>query len=196
MPHRNPILPLVLLMFVTASPACSEDGPPTTIQRSQFLESERSIYFARDAERHGDTLNAVEQYTTTVSLIEAGAPRGLNLSSSASPEKWVSIGCTVLPSSADRQERVDRGIAVAQSDDRSRWAPSPDTVAAFKKDAASPAMRVLDDGTSDIALGASARPPTPPQPPGLVNGDDAVRYGVAAWEQMARGDLRVKRIQY
>jgi hypothetical protein len=103
---------------------------------------------------------------------------------------------SALSSTTAEQKRVDAGIAAAAEDNPNSWAPSPESVAGAKKDAAAPPIQMVDDGISDIALGNMPRPPAPPPPPKLATGDEAVQYGLPAWEQIARGELRVKRIQY
>lgn len=94
------------------------------------------------------------------------------------------------------QAHVAVGIAVAEADDPDRWAPSREAVEQMKRDAAAPPIRMADDGSSDIALGEMERPPVPPEQPRLPGADEADRYGLAAWEQMARGEVKVKRIRY
>jgi hypothetical protein len=97
---------------------------------------------------------------------------------------------------AAEQEHVDAGVVASSEDDPDRWAPSPESVARAKQDIAMPPIQMADDGTADIALGDMPRPPAPPPPKKLTNGDEADQYGLPAWEQVARGELRVKRIQY
>lgn len=94
------------------------------------------------------------------------------------------------------QEHVQAGVAAADADDPSRWAPSPRAIESAKKEAAQPMVQMADNGGADIALGAMEKLPPQPEPPRLSNGDEADQYVVPAWEQIARGDLRVKRIHY
>jgi hypothetical protein len=94
------------------------------------------------------------------------------------------------------QEHVAAGIAVTDTDDPNRWAPSPEAVEQAKKDAAAPPIQLADDGSTDIGLGEMEKPPVPPEPPKLANGDEADQYGLPAWDQIAHGDLKVKRIHY
>ncbi|QEX22479.1 hypothetical protein FRZ61_24110 [Hypericibacter adhaerens] len=100
------------------------------------------------------------------------------------------------PAQQAEQEHVEAGVAAAEADDPSRWAPSPEAIAQARKDADAPPIEMADDGSSDIALGGMERPPVPPAPPRLLEGDDADQYGLAAWEQIARGDLKPRRIHY
>ena len=97
---------------------------------------------------------------------------------------------------AAEQEHVDAGIVAASEDNPSRWAPSSESIARAKQDLASPPIQMVDDGSTDISLGSMPRPPVPPPPKKMSNGDEADQYGLAAWEQVARGELRVRRIQY
>lgn len=97
---------------------------------------------------------------------------------------------------SEEQAHVEAGIAAAESDDPKRWAPSREARERAKKNAAAAAIALADDGTSEIALGQMERPPVPPPPPKLRSGTEADQFGLPAWEQIARGDLRPKRIQY
>jgi hypothetical protein len=73
---RRLVPPLAALIAASAQ---AQTGGPQPVRRGQFLESERSIYFARVAEKRGDVASAAQEYTTAISLIEASAPRGLDL---------------------------------------------------------------------------------------------------------------------
>lgn len=94
------------------------------------------------------------------------------------------------------QEHVQAGIAAADGDDPNRWAPLPEAIESAKKEAAQPMMQMTDNGGADMALGSMEKLPPQPEPQKLSNGDEAEQYGVPAWEQIARGDLKVKRIHY
>jgi hypothetical protein len=61
--------------------------------RSQFTESERAVYLARLAERKGEAMNAAQQYTTAISMLESNASPQLNLAKlSIAGEPVPSIG--------------------------------------------------------------------------------------------------------
>lgn len=96
------------------------------------------------------------------------------------------------------QEHVQQGIAVAEGDDPNRWAPPQDAIDKAKADAQQPEIRVgnLAELKNDPGIGEMEVLPPPAPPPKLVQGDEADQYGLPAWEQMARGELHVKRIQY
>jgi hypothetical protein len=97
---------------------------------------------------------------------------------------------------AAEQEHVDAGVVAASEDDPSRWAPSSGSVAQAKKESAMPPIQMVDDGSADIALGSMPRLPAPPPVKKRADGDEADQYGLPAWEHVARGELRVRRIQY
>lgn len=96
------------------------------------------------------------------------------------------------------KDHEQNGIAVAQSDDPNHWAPPQDLIAKAKQDDAQPEMRVgnLADLKNEPGIGEMELLPPQPEPPKLTQGDEADQYGLSEWEQMARGDLHVKRIQY
>ncbi|QEX22478.1 hypothetical protein FRZ61_24100 [Hypericibacter adhaerens] len=70
----------VLAIVATVTAAKADTGQPPVVQRSLYLEAERSVYLARASEQRGDTMSAAQQYMTAVSLVESTAPRDLNLS--------------------------------------------------------------------------------------------------------------------
>jgi hypothetical protein len=98
----------------------------------------------------------------------------------------------------EEKEHEENGQAVAESDDPNRWAPSAEATEKAKHDDAQPEIRVgnLAQLKNDPAIGEMELLPPQPQPPKLIQGDEADQYGLSAWEQMARGELHVKRIQY
>jgi hypothetical protein len=94
------------------------------------------------------------------------------------------------------QAHVEQGVAVAEGDNPNAWAPSAESIAEAKKQDAAPAIALTDSGGADQAIGEMEKLPPSAPPTKLANGDEADQYGLPAWEQMARGDLHVKRIQY
>jgi hypothetical protein len=123
---------------------------------------------------------------------------------------------------AKEQDRVQHGVLADDADDPNRWAPSPEAIAAAQKEASEPAIRpqstpaatsyamnprAAEHGETmnvsesaqdpnDIALGDMQKLPPPAPPPAIRAGDEADQFGLPEWEQMARGELHVKRIRY
>lgn len=51
----------------------------SSVRRSDYLEAERAVYFARAAEQRGDSRTAAQEYSKAISLVQSRAPVTLNL---------------------------------------------------------------------------------------------------------------------
>lgn len=132
---------------------------------------------------------------------------------------------TVL-ASCSRSHKTDTGQSDDDAFNPRRWAPSADAIAAAKRERKAPmivarstqprasdydlnpngasqpqpmggeADRSSDQGSGDdAALGDMEKLPPPPMPK-LGSGDEADQFGLPEWEQLARGELHIKRIRY
>ena len=100
------------------------------------------------------------------------------------------------------QAHVEQGIVAAGGDDPNSWAPSKEAVEQAAKDAqaqaSAPSAAETGDTTqaTDPAMTGMERMPPPPMPSDLSGSDEAEKYGLPEEEEMARGELHVKRIRY
>jgi hypothetical protein len=72
---RTLIIVTAILLGATVVAQAQSQVP----DRSQYISAESAVYAARAAEKSGDSMNAANQYTTAISMIESTAPRELNL---------------------------------------------------------------------------------------------------------------------
>ncbi|MEY2486792.1 MAG: hypothetical protein QOH39_2440 [Verrucomicrobiota bacterium] len=68
------------LACILAFNAPAAAPPAQPFDRSSLIETRRSIYFGRLAEKRGDVASAAERYLTAVSYLESSAPRDADLS--------------------------------------------------------------------------------------------------------------------
>jgi hypothetical protein len=71
---------VVALGCILALSAPAAAPPAPVIDRSSLIETVRSIYFARLAEKRGDLQSAAQNYLTAISYLESSAPRDVDLS--------------------------------------------------------------------------------------------------------------------